>query len=331
MKSALSSTLEESANAIKKASERLVAHEVTKCLQIIDDCYERKSKVLISGVGKSGIIARKMAATFSSIGIMAVYINPLDALHGDIGLLHDSDICIFLSNSGETIEIVEMISHIKSRGIKIISIVGNKNSSIAKASHSILEAKIEKEICPLNLAPTASTTVAMAIGDAIAIEWMRSKNISVEDFALNHPAGSLGKRVALKVNDLMIHRDKLCTLFPKDTFKKVISIMTSNGIGTGLVVEQEDDTKLLGIITDGDLRRALDNNTSIKWEKLTAYDLMTKNPITVSENALAYKGLNIMEKDKENPISVLPVLKKNNNLTGLLRMHEIIQSGLKKV
>ena len=331
MGSALSNTLEEAANAIKKASNHLSADEVNKCLDLIDVCFERQSKVIISGVGKSGIVARKMAATFSSIGIMAVYINPLDALHGDIGVLHSLDICIFLSNSGETTEILDMIYHVKKRGVKIVSIVGNVNSSIAKESDSVLAAKVDQEICPLNLAPTASTTVALAIGDAIAIEWMKMKKLSVEDFAINHPAGSLGKKVSLRVSELMIPLDEINTLSSQDNIQTVISVMTSNGIGTCLIMDNQDKQKLSGIITDGDLRRGLENNKPHEWDKLYAKDFMNPNPITIRDDLLATNALILMESDKNKPITILAVVDKADKLIGMLRMHEIVKAGLKEI
>ncbi len=329
MTTALTNTLYVAADAIKKASSFLCPKQVLECLSLIDSCYERKSKILISGVGKSGIVARKIAATFSSIGIMAVYINPVDALHGDIGVMHSSDICLLISNSGETNEILNLIFHVKKRDVKVISIVGNIDSSIAKESDTILAANIDKESCPLNLAPTASTTVALAIGDAIAIEWMRNKNISVNDFAINHPAGSLGKRISLKVSDLMIPINKIKILSSKDNIKKIIYEMTRNGIGTCLIKSNSDSKKLSGIITDGDLRRALEKKNSRKWEELSAKDIMTPNPITVNSEKLAITALSLMEKNHEKPITILVVVDQSKSAIGMLRMHEIIQSGLK--
>ncbi len=327
MTTALTNTLIEAADAIKKASTFLCPKQVSECLSLIDSCYERKSKVLISGVGKSGIVARKIAATFSSIGIMAVYINPLDALHGDIGVMHSLDICLLLSNSGETVELLELIFHVKKRDVKVISIVGNINSSIAKKSHNVLEAKVEKEFCPLNLAPTASTTVALAIGDAIAIEWMRRKNISVDDFAINHPAGSLGKKISLRVSDLMIPLNKLNILKSEDNIKKVIYEMTKNGLGTCLI--RTLNNNITGIITDGDLRRALEKYNPSEWENLLANDFMTHNPIKIFKDELASSALSLMEKNNQKPISILVVVDESESVIGMLRMHEIIQSGLK--
>tara|TARA_B100001027_G_scaffold199948_2_gene159014 strand:+ start:1560 stop:2546 length:987 start_codon:yes stop_codon:yes gene_type:complete len=325
LSTALTNTLFIAAQAIKNASEFLCPKAVLACLKLLDDCYQRKSKVVISGVGKSGIVGRKIAATFSSIGLMSVYINPIDALHGDIGVMHSSDICILLSNSGETDELVDFIIHIKKRGVKVISIIGNETSSIAKKSDVVLLANVEKEFCPLNLAPTASTTVALAIGDAIAIELMRSKNISVNDFAINHPAGSIGKRISLTVKDLMIPLDQINILSSEDNIKNVICEMTTNGLGICLLKNKLN--KMYGIITDGDLRRALDKHSPNEWGELSACDFMTPNPINVYQDQLAYDALSLMEKEK--PITLLTVVDQTKTIIGLLRMHEIIQSGIK--
>ena len=329
MTTALTNTLFEAADAIRKASTNLCPEEVSKCLSLIDNIYERKSKVLISGVGKSGIVGRKIAATFSSIGIMAVYINPLDALHGDLGVMHSLDICLLISNSGETSELLDLIFNVKKRDVKVISIVGKTDSSMAKQSDVVLAANVDKEFCPLNLAPTASTTVALAIGDAIAIEWMRRKNISVDDFAINHPAGSLGKKISLKVSDLMIPLKKIKVLSSEDNIKKVICEMTRNGIGTCLIKSISDPLKISGIITDGDLRRALEKNRPLSWEGLSAYEFMTPDPITINSDQLAITALSLMEKDNKKLITILVVVNESGSVIGLLRMHEIVQSGLK--
>ena len=330
MTTALSYTLHEAAKAIKNASKYLCPNEVAECLSLLDSCYERKSKVLISGVGKSGIVARKIAATFSSIGLIAIYINPLDAMHGDMGVMHALDVCILLSNSGETNEILDLIFHIKKRDIKVISLVGCLESSIARKSDVVLCVNVDKEFCPLNLAPTASTTVALAIGDSLAIEWMLRKKITVEDFAINHPAGALGRRISLQVSDLMIPLNKLNILSFKDDIQTVIFEMTRNGIGICLVKNPCDEKKL-GIITDGDLRRVLEKYNPIEWEQLNASSFMTPNPIKIKEDELAIDALSLMENDKEKLISMLVVVDNLDSVIGLLRMHEIIQAGLKRL
>ena len=330
MTTALTNTLYIAADAIRKASTFLCPKEVLECLSLIDSCHNRRSKVLISGVGKSGIVARKIASTFSSIGIMSVYINPLDALHGDIGVMHSSDICLLISNSGKTNELIDLIIHVKKQNVKVISIVGDITSPIAKESDAVLAANIDKESCPLNLAPTASTTVALAIGDAIAIEWMRNNNISVDDFAINHPAGSLGKRISMRVEDLMIPKDKLHFLSTHDSLDAILKVITKDGIGTCCILDQIQKDKLIGIITDGDLRRSLKNNPSEKWVELNAQDIMTKDPIIIGPSNLAIEALEMMEKIETKLINVLPVInKEKGTFIGIIRLHDLIQAGLK--
>ena len=194
--------LEES-KAIKNAAHNLDELEVKRALELILKCSKLNGKLIITGVGKSGIVARKIVATFSSVGLMSLYLNPLDALHGDLGVVKKNDLSLLLSNSGETKELIDIIPHLKKRKIEIISIIGKKHSKISKQSDVILETSVDKEICPLNLAPTASTAVSMAIGDALVIAWMHMNGVSEKDFAFNHPSGQLGKRLTLEVQDIM--------------------------------------------------------------------------------------------------------------------------------
>lgn len=332
MYSLFTQCLKEEAKAINYAAINLCPKEVDKSLDIIETCLENKSKIVISGVGKSGIIARKMASTFTSVGGLAIYLNPLDALHGDLGVLNKSDIFFLLSNSGETEEMLKIIPHVKKRGVKIISIIGNQDSTIGKISDVVLEAKIDKEVCPLNLAPTTSTTVAMAIGDAIASVWMSRKGISTEDFALNHPAGSLGKKISLGVTDLMIPRSELHLLSPDDSFTRILNVITQDGIGTACVVDPNERNKIIGIITDGDLRRALEKHRSETWKSLVAYDIMSKQPITVNETILAIDALKIMEGKQNRIVWSLPIIHSTKGtLIGLIRLHHLVQAGLKEV
>ena len=330
MTTCLTNTLIVAAQAIKDSADYLCPKEVSKCLSLLDICYKSNAKVLLSGVGKSGIVARKIASTFSSIGLKSVYLNPLDALHGDIGLIDTLDICFLISNSGETEELIKFTNHLKKLDIKLMSIVGNIKSSIAKKSDCILAANIDKELCPLNLAPTASTTVALAIGDAIAIEWMRSNQISDQDFAKNHPGGIIGKKLYLKVSDLMIPLKRLKVLKPKDNIKNIISEITRNGNGICLIKYISESRDMYGIITDGDLRRSLNKTSSNQWDELSANDIMTPDPIRVNSNELAIDALCLMEKDKSKPITSLFVFDNSKSLVGVLRLHDIIQSGLKE-
>lgn len=218
--SALTRCLQEEAAAIAAAAERLSAEQVEGALALLERCANRKAKLVITGVGKSGIVARKIAATFSSIGLMALYLNPLDALHGDLGVVAPDDVCLLLSNSGETSELLQVMPHLKRRGTARIALVGRADSSLAHASDVVLEASVDREVCPLNLAPTASTAVAMAIGDALAAVWMERRGISPADFAVNHPAGSLGKQLTMTVADLMVPVSNLHPIAPDTLFQR---------------------------------------------------------------------------------------------------------------
>ncbi|BEV35546.1 KpsF/GutQ family sugar-phosphate isomerase [Synechococcus sp. M16CYN] len=326
--SALTRCLQEEASAIATAAKRLSSDQVEAAIRLLERCADQKAKLVITGVGKSGIVARKIAATFSSIGLMALYLNPLDALHGDLGVVAPDDVCLTLSNSGETTELLEVLPHLKRRGTGRIAIVGRANSSLARGSNVVLEASVDREICPLNLAPTASTAVAMAIGDALATVWMERRGISPADFALNHPAGSLGKQLTLTAADLMIPASELHPLQLQTPLPDVISGLTRDGIGSGWVENPTSPGHLVGLLTDGDLRRALQNHNAETWTTLTASDLMTVDPITVHSDVLVIKALEQMENNRRKPISVLPVVEHDRRLMGLLRLHDLVRAGL---
>ena len=324
----LSDCLYQESNAIKKAAEKLDSNEVDKALNELENCSINKSKVVITGVGKSGIVARKIAATFSSVGLTSIFLNPLDALHGDIGIVNKNDLCILLSNSGETTELMEMIPHLKSRETKCIALTGNIDSYLAKHCDVFLSTKVEKEICPLNLAPTASTTVSMAIGDALASAWMDRNNISTEEFAFNHPGGSLGRKLTITVEDVMLKRDEFCSLNEESSIIDIISQITLNAIGCCWIENSEKRFSFLGIITDGDLRRSLEKTDAKSWGKLKAKDLMTTNPITIGPKVMAIEALNLMEKNYKKPVNVIPVISEKKEFLGFLRLHDLIQRGL---
>ena len=326
--SALTRCLQEEAGAIAAAAERLGSDQVEKALTLLELCGNRKAKLVITGVGKSGIVARKIAATFSSIGLMALYLNPLDALHGDLGVVAADDVCLLLSNSGETTELLELLPHLKRRGTARIALVGRAESSLALGSDVVLEASVDREVCPLNLAPTASTAVAMAIGDALAAVWMERQGISPADFALNHPAGSLGKQLTMTVADLMVPRTQLPAIERHTSLPDVISHLTTGSIGSGWVSDPEQPERLVGLITDGDLRRALLSHNNEEWASLRACDLMTTDPITTTPEALAIEAIKVMEQNPRKAISILPVINKDQQFQGLLRLHDLVQAGL---
>jgi arabinose-5-phosphate isomerase len=328
--SALTRCLEEEAGAIAAAARRLDPHQVEAALGLLDRCAGQRAKLVLTGVGKSGIVARKIAATFSSIGLMALYLNPLDALHGDLGVVAPEDVALLLSNSGETQELLEILPHLQRRGTARIALVGRLDSSLARGCDVTLDGSVDREVCPLNLAPTASTAVAMAIGDALAAVWMERRGVSPQDFALNHPAGSLGRQLTLRVDDLMVPARNLHPLPPDADLPTVIARLTRDGIGAGWVEPSDAPGRLEGLITDGDLRRALQAHGPERWATLRARDLMTVDPITVEPALLAVEALQRMERNRRKPISILPVLDPGpqRRLLGLLRLHDLVQAGL---
>jgi arabinose-5-phosphate isomerase len=328
--SALTRCLEEEAAAIAAAARRQPAEQVEAALQLLDGCAARRGKLVITGVGKSGIVARKIAATFSSIGLMAIYLNPLDALHGDLGVVAPEDLALLLSNSGETEELLQILPHLKRRGTARIALVGRVVSSLARGCDVVLDGSVDREVCPLNLAPTASTAVAMAIGDALAAVWMERRGVSPEDFALNHPAGSLGKQLTLTAADLMVPATRLVPLAASTPLPEVIAHLTADGVGACWVARPEEPSRIHGLITDGDLRRALQSHGAACWSELTAMDLMTVDPITVPGSTLAIEAIERMERNRRKAIAVLPVVDGEERMLGLLRLHDLVQAGLAK-
>lgn len=306
------------AGAIERTAQILDKDSVERAVEILACC---ESKVIITGVGKSGVIAQKIAQTLVSTGTVAVFVHPSDALHGGLGVVTKDDVVIALSNSGETDELLLILPAIKMRGVKIIAIVGNLNSTLARNSDVALDASVDKEACPLNLAPTTSTTVALAIGDALAMTLMEVKNLTEEDFAANHPAGRLGKRLTLKVSSLMHESPNIA---PDANWLEVVKAISKFALGAVNVVDEND--KLIGIVTDGDLRRTIEKTAPEDFSTLTAEQMMTHNPITATAEMLAFDALQIME-NRTSQISVLPVVK-NEKCVGLLRIHDIVRSGL---
>ncbi|GAA6615439.1 SIS domain-containing protein [Scytonema sp. NUACC26] len=311
------------ADAINQAAQRLQLDQLERALTLLANC---QGKIVLTGVGKSGIVAQKIAATLNSIGIVSVYLHPCDALHGDLGIVTASDVIMLLSNSGETEELVEMIPHLKHRRVPMIAILGNIHSTIADRADAVLDATVDREACPLNLAPTTSTTVALAIGDALAMTLMQMRGITPEDFAVNHPAGRLGKRLTLKVGDLMCTGSENFILHPQASWIEVVSAITLGGSGAVNIVDEKEQ-QLVGLITDGDLRRWIQKTKPAELQSLNAGRIMTANPVTVTPDILAYDALKLME-DRPSQISVLPVVNAQQHCLGLIRLHDIIRVGL---
>lgn len=280
------------------------------------------NKIIVSGIGKSGLIGRKIAGTLLSIGFPAVFMHSVDALHGDIGIVSAGDLAILLSKSGSTDEIVNLVPFLKKRGAKIISIVGESNSFLARNSDVALIARIEREACPLNIVPTSSAIVALAVGDAIAACLMKIKNLTIQDFARQHPLGQLGRNIILRVSDVMHKGEQLPWVNLNSSFKDAIIEISNKKLGCVCIVD--GDFILRGIITDGDVRRTLQRFENI--ENLKVIDIMTKAPITVGPDVLLGEALAIMEK-RESQINVLPVVDFQNRCIGVIRLHDIIRSS----
>jgi arabinose-5-phosphate isomerase len=311
--------LEIEATAISRAAANLSAADISGALELLLNC---KGKVVVTGVGKSGVIAQKIAQTLTSTGTAAVFVHPSDALHGGLGVVSGDDLVIALSNSGETDELLAILPSFRQRACKVISIIGNTDSTLGAQSEITLDASVEKEACPLNLAPTASTTVALAIGDGLAMVLMEAKGLTEDKFAINHPAGQLGKRLTLAVRDLMHESPNIS---PDARWLDVIHAISRYALGAVNVVD--GDSKLLGVITDGDLRRTMERTPPEQFGELTASAMMTASPITTTADTLAYQALRLME-DRSSQIAVLPVVDSDGRAAGLLRLHDVVRSGL---
>ncbi len=288
-----------------------------RAVRLILDC---KGKVITTGIGKSGHIARKIASTFASTGTPAFFLHPSEALHGDLGMIDENDIVIAISNSGESQEVIQIIPYIKFLGIPLISITNNPNSELAKRSDVHMSLHVQREACPLNLAPTSSTTCALVLGDALAMVVLELRGFTRESFALRHPGGSLGRKLK-KVSDLYHTGQELPLVREFDSMPQVILKMTSKGFGCAIVVDK--DNVLRGIITDGDLRRFVNKGGDINNSK--ALDAMTKDPKRAYPDELAIEALRRMEDHK---ITVLPVVDKDSKVIGIIHMHDILKAGI---
>ncbi|MEG0424420.1 MAG: KpsF/GutQ family sugar-phosphate isomerase [Cetobacterium sp.] len=311
---------------IKKIAQDLFDKEICELEKVkgkISDSLEivvnlilnSKGKVVITGIGKSGIIGKKIAATLASTGTLAVFMNSAEGLHGDLGMINKNDIVIAISNSGNSDEVISIIPSIKKIGATLIAMTGNSNSRLGKEADAILDIGVEKEGCPLNLAPMSSTTSTLVMGDALATVLITARNFKPENFAVYHPGGSLGRRLLMKVRDVM-HKDLPIAQLTSD-MDTVIMTMTKKRLGVVCIVENDE---LLGIITEGDIRRAL--KMKDKFFTLKAEDIMTRDYTYATENIMALDALDLME-NRESQISVLPVLS-DKQIVGVVRIHDLL-------
>lgn len=303
------------------------AEALKALVELVDDQFEAcvyailatKGRVVITGIGKSAIIGQKIASTLNSTGTPSMFMHAADSIHGDLGMLTSDDIVICLSKSGNTPEIKVLVPLLKRKGSKLIALVGNIDSYLAQQSDFVLNATIDKEACPNNLAPTTSTTAALAIGDALAVCLIEARAFSSKDFAMLHPGGSLGKRLYLKVEDIAIQHE-IPLVKPEASIREVIVEISSKRLGA--VAVSNDSLELLGIITDGDLRRMLKNHTTLA--DILAKDIMSTSPKTIDAEEYAVNALTLMQ---QNNITQLVVLR-NNKITGFVHIHDLLKEGL---
>jgi len=318
--------LEEAKRVIRVEAEALLAlaesldGEFAKGVELI---LASPGRVVVTGMGKSGIICQKIASTLSSTGTPALFLHPAEGIHGDLGMIMRGDVVVALSNSGETEEVVRILPVIKRIGVKLISMSGSRTSTLAKAADVFLEIAVKEEACPLGLAPTASTTAALAMGDALAVALLVERGFKAEDFALFHPGGALGKKLILRVEDLMHSGDAVPVVAEEVLMREALFVITSRGLGITGVVDSQGS--LVGVITDGDLRRALERGADIL--NATAGDLMSRNPKRIAAGDLAAKALQRME---EHSITSLFVFSDTSadQPVGIIHLHDLLKAGL---
>ncbi|PWQ95891.1 KpsF/GutQ family sugar-phosphate isomerase [Leucothrix arctica] len=303
--------------AIQELTSRLDDNFIRACETILN-C---KGRVIIAGMGKSGHIGHKIAATLASTGTPSFFVHPSEALHGDIGMITAQDIVITISNSGGTDELITLCSVIKRQGTFIIAMTGKTDSVLAKLAHCHINVGVSKEACPHNLAPTSSTTATLVMGDAIAVSLLKARAFTPEDFARSHPAGRLGKRLSIMVSDLMHSGEDMPKAAPELTLQDAILIMTGKQLGATLVVDA--DNKLRSVFTDGDLRRAFESGADLKQLKLI--DVIQEGCHRITESSLAMQALVMMQ---EHTITVLPVVDENDAPVGIIHMHDLLKAGI---
>lgn len=309
------------ADAIRAAAERLDREAFDRAVGMLASCTGTVATV---GAGTSGILARKIAATLTSTGTPAVFVHPSDALHGGLGAIGEQEVVIAVSNSGETAELDALFPYLRSRAVPIVAIVGVVDSSLGRAAEVALEAFAPREAGPLDLVPTASSTVALAVGDALALAVMDAKGITPERFAANHPSGRLGRRLTLRVSDVMHSGDDCPTAAPDASLLDVVHAISSGGLGAVPIVE--DGGRLAGIVTDGDLRRTLERCDAEGLTGLRASEMMTASPVVTEPDTMAADALRLME-DRPSQIAVLPVVD-GERCVGLVRLHDLVRIGL---
>lgn len=318
--SVMQNVLKIEAQALESAQSRLTSETVAQLVSLFEWLTQAGGNLVVCGVGKSGLIGLKIAATFSSLGLPSFFLHPTEALHGDLGRVTKSDVILLISKSGTTAEILEMLPYVQLPKERLIALVGNPTAAIAKASGVVLDASVEKEACLNDLAPTTSTTLALALGDAMAVLFEAVKGISKEQFAVNHPAGLLGKSLSLTVEKLMLTIKDCAIGIPSMKLQDALLEMTRNPVGILAIVENE---KLYGILAEGDIRRALMQDSTALTKPVSQF--MNPNFLSVKPKVLAYEALKLME-NRERPIAVVPVVE-SGKILGVLRLHDLFRAG----
>ncbi|AXB81641.1 SIS domain-containing protein [Megasphaera hexanoica] len=304
--------------------ENLIPKLDQNFVNAINLIMESKGRVVVTGMGKSGHIARKISATMASTGTPAIFLHPGEAIHGDLGMVTGDDVVLAISKSGETREVLNMLPSLKRIGAKVIAIVGEHNSTLAKNSDVILDASVEKEACPLGLAPTTSTTVALALGDALAVVLLSCHHFTKDQFAIFHPGGSLGRKLLLTVENVMHKGEDNPVISEDSTVQDALFMMTEKGLGAVSVVDE--DGVLIGLVTDGDVRRGLETGSNFLQWPVDA--MMTKSPRTITNDKLAAEAMHIMEKNQPRPITVLPVVDKDHKAVGMIHLTDLLRQGV---
>ena len=310
--------IEIESQAVMSLSKQIQPDFENLCKEIL----KIKGKLILMGIGKSGHIAQKISATLSSTGTSSFFIHPTEAAHGDLGMISKQDAIFILSNSGETKEIIEILSALKRSTGNIFTLTNNNQSTIARAGKVNLVINADEEACPLDLAPTSSTTIALVFGDALAIALLEARGFSKDDFAKSHPAGQLGKKLTMLVQDLAVMNEKAPIVSQATSLKEALLVVTEKKLGVTLV---SNENKVVGIFTDGDLRRCLNNETDLKNTPIK--DVMTTNFISIKSNALAIDAAEIMEKNKIFSLVVNPTINKSKSI-GIITMHQLLEAGI---
>lgn len=302
----------------RRFSEKEFSKNFADAVELI---YKCKGKIIVTGIGKSGIISQKIVATFNSTGTYSIFLHSGDSIHGDLGVVRKEDVAVIISKSGDTNEIKQLIPNFRILNIPIIAIVGEIHSELARLSDIVLDASVKVEACPHNLAPTSSTTTALVLGDALAISLLQKRDFTTDNFAFIHPGGNLGKRLLLKVEDIMSKDENIPVVKNSDTLREVIYMISSKRLGCTCVT---DKNKVSGIITDGDIRRLLEKNID-SLKNIKAKDIMNSSPKIISKDMLALSALEIMEKNK---ITQLIVGDSKKKPLGIIHMHRLLEEGL---